>query len=94
MRSESCESLAAGRNIYNDDSYFTSMPHYKGSKGIEMTLYDNFYGSGFLDTWVNAAFNNDKASFKNSAADFSKLPGVTDGSGNCVGREGNEEEEY
>jgi len=87
MAGGSCDALEAGRKIYNEDRYFTSMPHYTGSIGVEMLLYENFYGPGFLEKWNNAAFNNGQVSFKNSAADFSKLPGKTDGFGDCVGRE-------
>lgn len=87
MGDEECGSLAIGKEIYENDSYFTDIPHYTGSKGTEMMLYEEYYGEGFLGKWVDAAFNNQKATFSNSIADFSNLPADTDGSGECVGRE-------
>jgi len=87
MGDESCTQLAEGKKVYNDESYYADIPHYTGSKGIEMKLYDDYYGSGFLQKWTKGAFENGKVDFENFPQDFSKLPGDTDGSGDCVGRE-------
>lgn len=93
MGDESCTQLAEGKKVYNDESYYADIPHYTGSKGIEMKLYDDYYGSGFLQKWTKGAFDNGKVNFENFPQDFSKLPGETDGSGDCVGREGTHDDD-
>jgi len=89
MGDETCNSLALGVNEYiKDADYFENIPVYKETMSPELTLFEEYYGTpDFLDQFVTAAFTNGKVDFKNNAADFSKLPGDTEGSGDCVGRE-------
>jgi len=85
---EMCSSLTAGKLEYDSSDYFRNIPHYTATEGDELRLYKAYYGDdSFLESFVDAAFSNGKVMFKNNEHDFSKLPGDTDGSGDCVGRE-------
>jgi hypothetical protein len=88
IKSESCADLALGKSVYDANSWLSSMPTYTENAGTELKLYEKYYGEGFLNKWVNAAFSNQNVKIEKWEADFSKLPGETDGSGDCVGREG------
>jgi hypothetical protein len=90
MKDESCESLAAGKEFYDNNSdYFKGVPFYKETTGQEYQLYIDYFGTkNFVNKYVNAGFSNGSVTYKfKNGADFSKLPGDTTGSGACVGRE-------
>lgn len=89
MKNEECASLASGKVYYDDQDYFKQAPFYKDNIGGELKLYTEYFDDDdFINTYVNAAFAGEKVRFKRkNGADYSKLPGNTDGSGTCVGRE-------
>jgi len=89
MKNEECDSLASGKVYYDDQDYYKQAPFYKDNIGGELKLYTDYFGEAdFINSYVNAAFAGEKVTFKRkNGADYSNLPGNTDGSGTCVGRE-------
>lgn len=95
IKSESCDDLASGKGVYDNNSWLSSMPTYTQSKGAELQLYDKYYGTDFLNKWVKAAFSNSpnesNLEFAGSGkwkADFNAFTGEGANDGQkCVGRE-------
>lgn len=91
MKDEQCGSLAAGKSYYDAEksSYFEAVPFYSEKIGKEYQLYIDYFGDeDFIKKYVDAAFSGSGVTYENgNGADFSKLPGNTEGSGECVGRE-------
>jgi hypothetical protein len=99
MGDESCDALAAGEDYYNKEAdYFRNIPAYTKKTGVELALYEKYYGKDFLNNWVDAAFQDKKSDLKNFNQDYTKQaferklkdkedPSLGFKDGECVGRE-------